>query len=144
MKKIIFSGVIVATLITFYGCSSYLDKQMQDFAHGMVDGDTIHKGKRMMLDEIYSMKKPVGIEQIDVTETVLKYIQLGVKKEKVLEVLKEINITQIIENSESKVIARDNLGHAMIDYDARSIVMSFFFDSEKSLIKVDAVYLKSQ
>jgi hypothetical protein len=50
MKKIIFSGVIVATLITFYGCSSYLDKQMQDFAQGMVDGDTIHKGKRMMLD----------------------------------------------------------------------------------------------
>ena len=56
---------------------------MQDFAQGMVDGgDTIHNGKRMMLDEIYSMKKPVGIEQIDVAETVLKYIQLGVKKEK--------------------------------------------------------------
>ncbi|MGO4780165.1 DUF6393 family protein [Lysobacter sp. 2RAB21] len=50
----------------------------------------------------------------------------------------------MIEDSADKLVVRDNKGQAMLDPDARSVVMTFSFDPSGKLAKVAAVHLKNQ
>lgn len=97
-----------------------------------------------MLDEIYASQKPVRFEQIDVSSIVAKYVPLGTTKATVLETFGKSPTSRIVEDSASKVVVRDNKGQAMLDPDARSIVMTFSLDADGKVARVDAVHIKNQ
>ena len=58
--------VLLAIPALFYGCSQYLNRQVQQSAQDMLDGDATHedkqarKEKQKMLDEIYADLSEVG------------------------------------------------------------------------------------
>ncbi|NTG51683.1 hypothetical protein G6M04_30255 [Agrobacterium rhizogenes] len=97
-----------------------------------------------MLEEIYASRKPVGFEQIDVSEIVLKHFPRGTGRTAITEALKSSVSSKITEDTADELVMRDDKGRAMLDPDARSIVMTFRFDAAGKLTNVKAVYLKSQ
>jgi hypothetical protein len=97
-----------------------------------------------MLEEIYASQKPVRFEQLDVAEIVLKHLPLGTDKADVEASFKSLDTASIVENSPSRLVVRDNKGQAMLDPDARSVVMTFWFDISGKLSKVEALHLKNQ
>lgn len=97
-----------------------------------------------MLEDIYASQKPVRFEQLDVTDIVLKHIPLGTDKAAIDASLNALASAKIIEDSPSRLVVRDNKGQAMLDPDARSIVMTFSFDPDGKLSKVEALHLKNQ
>ncbi|MEA9589497.1 DUF6393 family protein [Xanthomonas sp. WHRI 10064A] len=106
--------------------------------------DTMKSGASPMLDEIYASKKPVRFEQVDVSSTVAKYIPLGATKLVVLETFGKAPTSKIVEDTADKVVIRDNRGQAMLDPDARSIVMTFSLDTAGKVTHIDAVHIKNQ
>jgi len=78
-----------------------------------------------MLEEIYSSRKPVRFEQLDVSEIVLRHIPLGTDKAAVEAQFKAAPGAKIVEDSAAELVVRDNKGQAMLDPDARSVVMNF-------------------
>jgi len=106
--------------------------------------ETIKTGVGPMLEEIYSSRKPVRFEQLDVSEIVLRHIPLGTDKSAVEALFKAAPGAKVIEDSAAELIVRDNKGQAMLDPDARSVVMTFSFDAAGKLVKVAAVHLKNQ
>ena len=110
----------------------------------MADRQAAHKGIEVMLQEIYASRKPVRFEQIDVSETVLRYLPLGTDRAMVYDVFKKSDTTKIIENTPDKLVVRDNKGQAMLDPDARSVVMTFSFAGDEKLSEVKALHLKNQ
>ncbi len=95
MRKIIFLGFVAVTTSIFFGCAKYLDKQVQNSALTIVEGDTInHKEKQKMLNEIYSSAKfiPPG-EVRDVRYIVEKYLPIGSSKKQVKTILNGMNIS---------------------------------------------------
>lgn len=105
---------------------------------------TMKSGVHDMLEEIYSSPKPVRFEQLDVSAIVVKHIPLGTEKAAVADSFKSSPSSKIIEDSADKLVVRDNKGQAMLDPDARSVVMTFSFDASGKLAKVAAVHLKNQ
>lgn len=97
-----------------------------------------------MLPEIYAMKNPEGFEQIDVHNTVLKYIPIGTERTQVVSLLKGMNVPEIHEKPNNMIYAEDRVGQAMLTPNARRIMMEFFFSEDNKLIKVKAIYLKLQ
>ncbi|AWH24475.1 DUF6393 family protein [Stenotrophomonas sp. YAU14D1_LEIMI4_1] len=97
-----------------------------------------------MLDEIYASKKPVRFEQLDVSAIVSRYLPLGTPRADVLAAMGAQPGAKIIEDSPATLIVRDDRGKAMLDPDARSVVMTFTFDSAGKLDQVQAVHLKNQ
>ncbi|MGV7197447.1 DUF6393 family protein [Xanthomonas axonopodis] len=106
--------------------------------------DTMTSGASPMLDEIYASKKPVRFEQIDVSSIVTKYIPLGTTKVAVLETFGKSPTSTIVEDTAGKVVVRDNKGQAMLDPDARSIVMTFSLDGDGKVAHIDAVHIRNQ
>lgn len=105
---------------------------------------TMKEGVQLMLEEIYASRKPVRFEQIDVAETVMRHIPLGTDKAVIYDSFKSLGTAKIIEDSPDRLVIRDNKGQAMLDPDARSIVMTFLFDAGSKLSKVEALHLKNQ
>ncbi len=101
-------------------------------------------GAGALLEEIYASRKPARFERIDVSGIVARYIPLKSGKSTVLETFGKSATSRIVENSRDRIVVRDDRGRAMVDPDARSIVMTFFLDADGSVIKVDAVHIKSQ
>ena len=97
-----------------------------------------------MLEEIYSSRKPVRFDQLDVSGIVLRHIPLGTDKATVRAAFGSSNTTKVVEDSPDKLVLRDNKGRAMLDPDARSIVMTFSFDPDGKLSRVEALHLKNQ
>lgn len=106
--------------------------------------ETMKTGVAPMLEEIYSSRKPVRFEQLDVSEIVLRHIPLGTDKAAVEAQFKAAPGAKIVEDSPAELVVRDNRGQAMLDPDARSVVMTFSFDAAGKLVKVAAVHLKNQ
>ncbi len=97
-----------------------------------------------MLEDIYASQKPVRFDQHDVAEIVLRHIPLGTEKATIYASFKSSSTSKIIEDPLSRLAVRDNKGQAMLDPDARSIVMTFSFDHSEKLTKVEALHLKNQ
>jgi Family of unknown function (DUF6393) len=105
---------------------------------------TMKEEVQLMLEEIYASQKPVRFDQLDVAEIVLRHIPLGTDKAAVEASFKSLSTAKIIEDSPSRLVVRDNKGQAMLDPDARSVVMTFSFDLSGKLTKVEALHLKNQ
>lgn len=97
-----------------------------------------------MLDEIYASRQPVRFEQVDVSRIVAKYVPVGTAKLVVLERFGNSPTSKIVEDTIGKVVVRDDKGQAMLDPDARSIVMTFSLDTDGKVTHVDAVHIKNQ
>ncbi len=97
-----------------------------------------------MLEEIYASQKPVRFDQLDVAEIVMRHIPLGTEKNAISTSFRSLDSAKIIEDSPGRLVVRDNSGQAMLDPDARSIVMTFSFDLSEKLAKVEAIHLKNQ
>lgn len=97
-----------------------------------------------MLEEIYASRKPVRFEQLDVTDLVLKHLPLGTDKSVVAASFKASGTSKIVEDAPDKLVVRDNRGQAMLDPDARSIVMTFSFGPDGKLSGLKALHLKNQ
>lgn len=106
--------------------------------------DILRSGASHMLDEIYASTKPVRLEQIDVSSIVTNYVPLGTAKTTVLGMFGTSVTSKIVEDTLGKLVVRDNRGQAMLDPDARSIVMTFSFDADSKVTHVNAVHIKNQ
>lgn len=101
-------------------------------------------GEKDMLNQIYSSSTPVKFEQIDVSDIVLSQFPTGTTREDIENYFNKITSTKTIESTQDKIILRDNRGQAMLDPDARSIIITFHFDHENKLHSVEALHIKSQ
>lgn len=97
-----------------------------------------------MLEEIYASRKPVRFEQLDVSDIVLRHIPLGTDKGAVAAAFASSPTTKVIEDTPTKLVLRDDKGRAMLDPDARSVVLTFSFDLAGRLAEVKALHLKHQ
>lgn len=97
-----------------------------------------------MLEEIYASRKPVRFEQLDVSDLVLKHLPLGTDKSVIAASFKASGTSKIVEDAPDKLVVRDNRGQAMLDPDARSIVMTFSFGPDGKLSGLKALHLKNQ
>jgi len=97
-----------------------------------------------MLEEIYASRKPVRFEQLDVSDLVLKHLPLGTDKSVITASFEAAGTSKIVEDTPDKLVVRDNRGQAMLDPDARSIVMTFSFDRDGKLSGLKALHLKNQ
>ncbi|WP_349970136.1 DUF6393 family protein [Pseudomonas caspiana] len=97
-----------------------------------------------MFEEIYASRKPVGFEQIDVSDVVTRYFPLNTHKAALIRSFTPSSTWTIVENLPDRVVVRDNRRRAIVDPDASSVVMTFAFSKESMLSQVSAVRLKSQ
>ncbi len=97
-----------------------------------------------MLDEIYASRKPVRFEQLDVSDMVAKVIPVGADKSAVLRAFAQSPTSRIVEDTPSRIVVRDDRGKAMLDPDARSVVMTFLLGDDGKVANVNAVHLKNQ
>ncbi|MBB3923977.1 MULTISPECIES: DUF6393 family protein [Xanthomonas] len=106
--------------------------------------DILKSEAKPMLDEIYASQKPLRLQQIDVSSIVSKYIPLATAKARVLEMFGSSPTSNVVEETAGKLVVRDNKEQAILNPDARSIVMTFSLDSSGKVTHVDAVYIKNQ
>lgn len=97
-----------------------------------------------MLEDIYASRKPVRFEQLDVSDIVLRHIPLGTDRDAVAAAFTSSPTTRVIEDTPTRLVLRDDKGRAMLDPDARSVVMTFSFDLAGKLTEVKALHLKHQ
>lgn len=102
------------------------------------------QGMQNMFDEIYESGTPVRFEQIDVSNLVLSHLPLGTPRENIEQIFDEIKSSKIVSSAKDTLVVRDNRGQAMLDPDARSVVITFLFDQNKKLQSVEAVHIKNQ
>lgn len=98
----------------------------------------------LALGDIYASRKPVRFEQLDVSEIVLKHIPLGTEKDAVAAAFASSPKTRVIEDTPTRLVLRDDKGRAMLDPDARSILMIFSFDLTGRLAEVKTLHLRNQ
>ncbi|WP_343651539.1 DUF6393 family protein [Stenotrophomonas sp.] len=134
------SFVMAATVVmAVAGCTSSSDLGSRGAAEA-----GRNRGVNRMLEEIHASRKPVGFEQLDVSDIVSRYLPAGTPRADVLAAIREHPGTRIIEESPATMIVRDDTGKAMLDPDVRSVVMTFTFDGAGKLAQVHAVQLKHQ
>ncbi|AWH16724.1 hypothetical protein C1922_05040 [Stenotrophomonas sp. ZAC14D2_NAIMI4_7] len=97
-----------------------------------------------MLEEVHASRKPVGFEQLDVSAIVSRYLPAGTPRADVLAAIREHPAARIIEDWPATLIVRNDKSKAVLDPDARSVVMTFTFDGADKLTQVQAVHLKHQ
>ncbi len=131
--------VATAVLMAVAGCASSTDEGAKTHME-----ESRSRGVNKMLEEIYASKKPVGFEQLDVSPIVSRYFSVGTPRADVLTSLREHPQKRVIEDSPETLIVRDDHGQAMLDPDARSVVITFTFDSAGKLAHLQAVHLKNQ
>ncbi len=134
------SLVMAATVVmAIAGCTSSSDLGSRTAAEA-----SRNRGVSAMLEEIHASRKPVGFEQLDVSAIVDRYLPAGTPRADVLAAMREHPGARVIEESPATLIVRDDQGKAMLDPDARSVVMTFTFDGAGKLAQVRAVHLKHQ
>lgn len=109
----------------------------------MIDNNRTN-GAKDMLNQIYSSSTPVKFEQIDVSDIVLSHFPTGTTRGDIENHFDKITSTKAVEITQDKIVFRDNRGQAMLDPDARSIIITFHFDHENKLHSVEALHIKSQ
>ena len=97
-----------------------------------------------MLDEIYKSGTPVGFEQTDASSLVLRHFPLGTPRRNIEQAFNNIKSSKAVASTDDTLVVRDNRGQAMLDPDARSVVITFYFDKNKKLHSVEAVHIKNQ
>ncbi|MET0126232.1 MAG: DUF6393 family protein [Pseudomonas caspiana] len=97
-----------------------------------------------MFDEIYALRKPVGFEQLDVSDVVTRYFPLNTRKTVLTQAFAPSGTWVIVEDLPDRLVVRDNRGRALVDLDASSVVMTFSFRKSSTLSQVQAVRIKSQ
>ena len=97
-----------------------------------------------MLQEIYALPHPVRFQQIDVSAQAMKSIPVGTKRSAIFAAFKPVASSKIVKDAAETLVVRDDKGQAMLDPDARSVVITFAFDKEEKVRSVEAVYLKNQ
>ncbi|MBI6852027.1 hypothetical protein YA0002_04555 [Pseudomonas cichorii] len=97
-----------------------------------------------MLDEVHSSRKPVGFEQVDVSDVVARYFPLNTRKAVIVQAFTLSETSKIIEDTPDTLVVRDKRGQAILEPDASSVVMIFTFNKNSTLGQVHAVRLKSQ
>lgn len=97
-----------------------------------------------MLESIHASATPDRFEQLDVSDLVAEHFPVGTGRAVVKEAFLASASSKIVEETPGKLVVRDNKGQAMLDPDARSIVMTFSFDTQGALIAVNAIHLKYQ
>ncbi len=83
-------------------------------------------------------------EQLDVANIVLKHIPLGTNKATISASFASLDAAKIVEDSPGTLVVRANRGRAMLDPDARSVVIGLSVHPNEKLTKVDAHHLKNQ
>lgn len=106
--------------------------------------EAMKPGVGAMLEEIYASGKPIRFERLDVSPIVKKYFPVGTDRASVVDAFAKSSTSKIIEDHADKVVVRDNRGQAMLDPDARSVVMSFQFDADGKVAGIEALHLKNQ
>ncbi|CAD0359633.1 DUF6393 family protein [Xanthomonas hortorum] len=129
-------GIAVLSLLSCTNAETALTASTQE--------DILKSEAVPMLDEIYASQKPFRFQQVDVSSIVSNYIPLGTAKATVLEMVGKSPTSKIVEDTAGKLVIRDNKGQAMLDPDARSIVMTFSLNSSGKVTHVYAVYIKNQ
>lgn len=97
-----------------------------------------------MLEEIYASQKPVRFEQLDVSDIVRRHFPVGTDKATVLDAFAKSSTSKVVEDTADKLVVRDNHGQAMLDPDARSVVITFNLDTNGKVSGIEALHLKSQ
>ena len=109
----------------------------------MVETNLTQAGQNM-LDEIYKSGTPVGFEQTDASSLVLRHFPLGTPRGNIEQAFNNIKSSKAVASTADTLVVRDNRGQAMLDPDARSVVITFSFDKNKNLHSVEAVHIKNQ
>jgi hypothetical protein len=97
-----------------------------------------------MLEEIYALPHPVRFQQVDVSSQIMKSIPVGTPRSALFDAFKPVASSSIVKDSPETLVVRDDNGRAMLDPDARSVVITFSFDKESKVRSAEAVYLKNQ
>lgn len=109
-----------------------------------LDGPSGEPSVSRMLEAIYASQRPVGFQQIDVTHQVSGSIPLGSTRAAILEAFRTVQSSRVVKATPETLVIRDDRGKAMLDPDARSIIMTYSFDIAGKLRGVNAVYLFQQ
>ena len=107
-------------------------------------GTSASPGVQNMLEEIYASGTPTGFEQIDASKAVLGHFPPGTPREAIEQGFSRIQSASTVERAQSTLVVRHNRGRAMLDPDARSVVITFSFDQNDQLQSVEAVHIKGQ
>ncbi|WP_235872600.1 DUF6393 family protein [Pseudoxanthomonas winnipegensis] len=97
-----------------------------------------------MLEEIYASRKPVRFEQLDVSDIVRRHFPVGTDKATVIDAFANSSTSKVVEDTADKLVVRDNHGQAMLDPDARSVVITFHLDADGKVSGIEALHLKNQ
>lgn len=97
-----------------------------------------------MLEEIYASRKPVRFEQLDVSDIVRRHFPVGTDKATVIDAFANSSTSKVVEDTADKLVVRDNHGQAMLDPDARSVVITFRLDADGKVSGIEALHLKNQ
>lgn len=97
-----------------------------------------------MLEEIYASQKPVRFEQLDVSEIVRWHFPVGTDKAAVVEAFAKSSTSQVVEDAADKLVVRDNHGQALLEPDARSVVITLNLDTDGKVFGIEALHLKNQ
>lgn len=135
--------VLLAIPVLFYGCSQYVNKQVQQSAQDMLDGDTTHedkqarKEKQKMLDEIYARPVRGGVSN-NINDIVLKFIQTGTSKDDASRILQNQGIKRVDE-SFGLSVARDERekGHEFFPI-MKHMEIRLLFNSNQQLIDMQS------
>jgi hypothetical protein len=101
-------------------------------------------GVGRMLDAIYGSGRPHGFERIDVGAIVARYIPLGTTKAAVVAMFADSPSARIVASGADTLVVRDDRGRALLDPDARSVVMTFHLGADGKVARIEAVHLKHQ
>jgi hypothetical protein len=105
---------------------------------------SMKSGVGPMLEEIYASRKPVRFEQLDVSDIVRRHFPVGTDKATVVDAFASSSTSKVVEDTADKLVVRDNHGQAMLDPDARSVVITFHLDADGKVSGIEALHLKNQ
>ncbi|WP_245626473.1 DUF6393 family protein [Stenotrophomonas ginsengisoli] len=131
---------ILSLVLSLTACAGH-DAAAKD--QNIVETNLI-QGVQNMFDEIYESGTPVRFEQIDVSNFVLSHLPLGTPRENIEQIFNSIKSSKTVASTKDTLVVRDNRGQAMLDPDARSVVITFSFDQNKNLQSIEAVHMKNQ
>lgn len=97
-----------------------------------------------MLDAIYGSGQPHGFERIDVGAIVARYIPVGTAKAAVVALFAHSPSSRIVASDADTLVVRDDHGRAMLDPDARSVLMTFHLGADGTVARIEAVHLRHQ
>lgn len=104
----------------------------------------IEPGVQAMIEQILVSGRPTGREQIDVHDIVLQHFPLGTDRTAIAAAFAHTHAARVVEDRPERLVVRADRGRAVIDPDARSVVIAFAFDRAGALASVEARHLRPQ